>query len=106
VSLASCLQTTFEEGVLLSVEVQAGAHHNQIGEVNAWRSRLNVAVRAQAQKGMANTAVLECLSTSLNLPRSSLSIVSGHTSKKKTVKFENISEKTLLETLREAVGTP
>jgi uncharacterized protein YggU (UPF0235/DUF167 family) len=50
--------------------------------------------------------VLECLSTSLNLPRSSLSIVSGHTSKKKTVKFENISEKTLLETLREAVETP
>ena len=105
-SLASCLQTTFEEGVLLSIEVQPGARHNQIGEVNAWRSRLNVAVRAQAQKGMANKAILECLSTSLNVPQSSLSIVNGHTSKKKTVKFDNISEKTLLEALREAMSPP
>ena len=102
--LASCLQTTFEEGVLLNIVVQPGAHRNQIGEVNAWRSRLNVAVRAQAQNGMANKAILECLSTSLSVPRSSLSIVSGHTSKKKTVKFDNISEKTLLEALREAMN--
>ena len=87
------------------MEAQPGAHHNRIGEVNAWRSRLNVAVRAQAQKGMANKAILECLSASLNIPRSSLSIVSGHTSKKKTVKFENISEKTLLEALKEAMGS-
>jgi uncharacterized protein (TIGR00251 family) len=105
VSLASCLQTTFEEGVLLTIEAQPGAHYNQIGEVNAWRSRLNVAVRAQAQKGMANKAILECLSASLNIPRSSLSIVSGHTSKKKTVKFENISEQTLLEALKEAMNS-
>ena len=104
--LASCLQTTFEEGVLLNIVVQPGAHRNQIGEVNAWRSRLNVAVRAQAQNGMANKAILECLSTSLSVPQSSLSIVSGHTSKKKTVKFENISEKTLLEALREAMSSP
>ena len=104
--LASCLQTTFEEGVLLNIVVQPGAHRNQIGEVNAWRSRLNVAVRAQAQNGMANKAILECLSTSLSVPRSSLSIVSGHTSKKKTVKFENISEKTLLEALKEAMSSP
>ena len=104
--LASCLQTTFEEGVLLNIVVQPGAHRNQIGEVNAWRSRLNVAVRAQAQNGMANKAILECLSTSLSVPHSSLSIVSGHISKKKTVKFDNISEKTLLEALREAMISP
>jgi len=53
VSLASCLQTTFEEGVLLSVEVQAGAHHNQIGEVNAWRRRSRPSPEGDGEHGGA-----------------------------------------------------
>lgn len=98
-TLATCLQTTFDQGVLLAVEVQPGAHDNRIGQVNEWRARLAISVRAQAQKGQANAAVLELLSDALNIAKTDCSIVNGHTSRSKTVRFDNMKEKTLIETL-------
>ena len=98
-TLATCLQTTFDQGVLLAVEVQPGAHDNRIGQVNEWRARLAISVRAQAQKGQANAAVLELLSDALNIAKTDCSIVNGHTSRSKTVRFDNMKEKTLNETL-------
>jgi uncharacterized protein (TIGR00251 family) len=104
VCLSSCLQTTFQEGILLAIEVQPGSHRDGLGQVNQWRSRLSISVRARPEKGMANKAVLQLLSQSLQRPPSTLSIVSGHTSRIKTVRFENIDEAGLLEALRAAVG--
>ena len=98
-TLATCLQTTFDQGVLLAVEVQPGAHDNRIGQVNEWRARLAISVRAQAQKGQANAAVLELLSDALNIAKTDCSIVNGHTSRSKTVRFDNMKEKTQIETL-------
>ena len=98
-TLATCLQTTFDQGVLLAVEVQPGAHDNRIGQVNEWRARLAISVRAQAQKGQANAAVLELLSDALNIAKTDCSIVNGHTSRSKTVRFDNMKEKTLIEAL-------
>ena len=46
---------------------------------------LRVRVRAIADKGRANTAVLALLATSLGLPKSALTIVSGQTARLKTV---------------------
>ena len=102
--LASCIQTTFQEGVLLSIEVQPGASHTGIGTVNRWRSRLNVSVQANAERGLANRAVIDCFSRVLDLQKTSISIVAGHTSRKKTVRFENISEGDLLTLLKRETG--
>ena len=98
-TLAPCLQMTFDQGVLLAIEVQPGAHNNRIGQVNEWRARLAISVRAQAQKGQANTAVLELLSDALNIAKTDCSIVNGHTSRSKTVRFDNIEIATLIEIL-------
>ena len=98
-TLATCLQTTFDQGVLLAIEVQPGAHDNRIGQVNEWRARLAISVQAQAQKGQANLAVLELLSDALNSAKTDCNIVSGHTSRSKTVRFDNIEEATLIQTL-------
>lgn len=98
-TLATCLQTTLDEGVLLAIEVQPGAQNSRIGGVNEWRGRLSVAVQAQAQKGQANAAVLDLLSSALQVARINCSIVNGHTSKSKTVRFDNIEEATLLRAL-------
>ena len=100
-SLASCIQTTFQEGVLLSIEVHPAASHTGIGAVNRWRSRLSVYVQANAEKGLANRAVVDCLSDVLELQKTSISIVAGHASRKKTVRFENISEGQLLILLKQ-----
>ena len=68
--------------------------------MNTWRSSLKIFVQANAEKGLANRAVIDLFSDSLDLQKESISIVSGHTSRKKTVKFENISEGTLLTLLK------
>ena len=41
----------------MAIEVQPGAQTDRLIGVNPWRSRLGVAVRAQAQKGQANEAL-------------------------------------------------
>ena len=95
----SCLQPTLDGGVLMMIEVQPGAHLDRLLGVNQWRSRLGVAVQAQAQKGQANQAVISYLCEVLSQPKSSCSIVNGHTSRSKTVRFENIEHAELLGTL-------
>ena len=102
-SLATCIQTTFQEGVLLSIEVHPAASHTGIGAVNRWRSRLSVYVQANAEKGLANRAVVDCFSDLLDLQKASISIVAGHTSRKKIVRFENISEGQLLILLKREI---
>lgn len=84
---------------MLEVEVQPGSKRQGIVGFNEWRGFLTVAVRAEAQKGKANNAVLHVLSTSLNIPKNQLLIVSGTTSRNKKVRIENISSDLLIQLL-------
>ena len=81
---------------MLEIEVQAGAKRQGIVGLNLWRGRLTVAVRAEAQKGKANHAVLHVLSTSLNLPKHQFEIVSGTASRSKKIRIGNISSEVLV----------
>ena len=85
---AQYLQSTLDGAMAIDVEVQPGAKRQGILGLNTWRGRLRVAVRAHAQRGEANNALLHVLSTALEVPQSSLSIVSGTTSKLKKVRIE------------------
>jgi uncharacterized protein (TIGR00251 family) len=98
-AISSCVQSTLDGSVMLEVEVQPGAKRQGIVGFNEWRGRLTVAVRAEAQKGKANNAVLHVLSTSLNIPKNQLRIVSGTTSRSKKVRIENISADLLIQLL-------
>ncbi|MGY8728039.1 MAG: DUF167 domain-containing protein [Candidatus Poseidoniales archaeon] len=98
-AISSCVQSTLDGAVMLEVEVQPGAKRQGIVGFNEWRGRLTVAVRAEAQKGKANNAVLHVLSTSLNLPKSQLKIVGGTTSRSKKVRIENVSSDLLIQLL-------
>lgn len=95
----SCLQPTLDGGVLMMIEVQPGADRNRLMGVNQWRSRLGVAVKAQALKGQANQAVVGYLCEVFSQPKSSCSIVNGHTSRSKTVRFENLDHAEVLNAL-------
>ena len=87
----SCIQPTLDGAVMLEIEVQPGAKRQGVIGVNDWRGKLSVAVRADAQKGKANNAVLHVLSTTLNIPKYQLKIVAGKTSRSKKVRIEGLS---------------
>ena len=84
---------------MLEVEVQPSAKRQGIVGFNEWRGRLTGAVRAEAQKGKANNAVLHVLSTSLNIPKSQLRIVGGMTSRSKKIRIEKVSSDVLIKLL-------
>ena len=77
-----------ERSTRLRLRVSPGARRNELvgrhGE--AWKVR----VAAPPEGGRANDAVLDLLSQELELPRRSLSIVSGHTAREKVVRMEGI----------------
>ena len=76
---------------MLEVEVQPGSKRQGILGINHWRGRLSVAVRAEAQRGKANNAVLHVLSTALKISKQQLKIVGGATSRSKKVRIENLT---------------
>ena len=72
--LAACVQTTLAGDVLIEVEVQPGSSRQGIIGFNEWRGRIQVAVKAEAQKGKANHAVCNVLSKIFSAPAK---VVSG-----------------------------
>ena len=88
VRLATCVQTTLEGAVLIEIEVQPGASRQGIIGFNEWRGRIQVAVKAEAQKGKANHAVCNVLTKIFSVP---VTVVSGHTTRQKKVSIEGLT---------------
>lgn len=76
--------------MILKVKVHPSAGRDR---VEGWLGdTLKVSVSAAPEKGKANKAVIELLSKALKVPRSSLRIVAGETSKEKAVEIDGVSE--------------
>lgn len=72
------------------VRVTPKSRADGIGETLA-DGTVRVRVRAAAQDGKANDAVLALLREALGLPRGAVRIVSGHTSREKWIEAEGIT---------------
>ena len=96
VSLAACVQTTLDGAVLIEVEVQPGASRQGIVGFNDWRGRIQVAVKAEAQKGKANHAVCNVLSKIFAVP---VSVVAGHTTRQKKISITGLSSIEIIQIL-------
>ena len=74
---------------LLKVIVQARASRDQIlgfrGDV------LQVKVTAPPEGGKANAAVLKLVAKAVKVPKTSITLVRGHTSRDKVMAFEDLS---------------
>ena len=70
--------------VLVDVLVQPRASQVRLGPVR--QDRLVVAVTAPPVDGEANRAVVEALARALGVPRTSVEVVRGDTSRRKTVR--------------------
>lgn len=73
--------------MILSVTVKAGARQEKVERLSA--AEYKVWVRAVAEKGRANLAVLDALSAYLEVPKSRLSILSGHSSSRKRISVQS-----------------
>ena len=73
-----------KDGCLLSVRVQPGARRSAVAGI--WNNEaLKIALRAPAVDGKANEALIDFLSEKLKIRKSSIFIVTGHTSRCKLV---------------------
>jgi uncharacterized protein (TIGR00251 family) len=85
-------------GVILAVKIHPRAKKNAItGEVG---EALKVALTAPPVDGRANAACVEFFAKLLKVPRSSVTIASGQTSRNKVIRITGISA----ETVRTRIG--
>lgn len=78
----------------VKVRVQPGSSQNRLeffdGIVKAW-------VNAPPVEGAANEAVIKLLSKALKVPKSSISIVRGETSREKTLRIDGLTEDEIID---------
>lgn len=85
-------------GITFAVRVQPRAKRNAVvGEIG---EALKIALAAPPMDGRANEACIEFLADLVDVPRSSIAIISGHTSRNKVVRVAGLSSDTLRQRLQ------
>ncbi|MBL8816883.1 MAG: DUF167 domain-containing protein [Planctomyces sp.] len=90
------------EGCLLRLFVQPKARRRQV--VGLHLDRLKVAVTEPPDRGKANAAVIELIAELLNVPRSSVTLLRGDTSRAKDVVVAGVRADTAATLLRNALA--
>ena len=81
--------TPHAEGALLAVRAQPGAKRNAV--LGEQAGALKVAVTAPPEDGRANAALVELLRDWLDVKRSQVELVSGHTNRNKTFLIRGVT---------------
>lgn len=81
------------DGVLLTVRVTPRAGRNEWAGAHAGLPRIRLC--APPADGQANRALMEFLADALDRPRSTLTLVSGASSRTKTVQIRGITAETI-----------
>jgi uncharacterized protein len=72
-----------DEGWVLSIRAQPGARRSEVA--GAYGDALRIRIGAPANDNKANAELVRFLATSLGVPRRSVTIARGHTSRDKAV---------------------
>ena len=91
--IESCIQTTLDGTVIIDIEVQPGSSRQGVVGYNEWRGKLQIAVKAEAQKGKANYAVCNILGKIFS---SKATVISGHTSRSKKINVQGLSSQQII----------
>ena len=92
------------QGATFQVKVQPRARKNAIvGELG---DTLKLALTAPPIDGRANEACIAYFAELLNVPRASVTIAAGHSSRNKVIRVAGLSAAEVEKRLREAVGVP
>jgi hypothetical protein len=90
--------TTHPAGLSFKVHVQPGASRNQVLGLHG--DALKLKLTAPPVEGKANKACIELLSEALGLPKTSIEIVSGQTSRRKKIRVTCSASRSALLRLR------
>lgn len=82
------------ENLIIKLKISPNASKNEIIKTD---EIVKVKVTAQPIENKANKALVEFLSKKFKVPKSSIEIVKGETSKEKTILFKNISSDKMVE---------
>lgn len=82
------------ENLIIKLKISPNASKNKIIKTD---EMVKVKVTAQPIENKANKALVEFLSKKFKVPKSSIEIVKGETSKEKTILFKNISSDKMVE---------
>jgi uncharacterized protein (TIGR00251 family) len=87
-------------GATFSVKVHTGARKNEItGEIG---DALKIAITAPPAEGRANSSCIDLLAEFLKVPRSSITIAAGQTSRNKVIRVHGLTADQVRERLRAA----
>ncbi len=90
-----------DSGATFAVKVQPRAHKNAI--TGAVGEALKIALTAPPVEGKANDACIEFLAELLNVPRGSVTIIGGHSSRNKVVRVTGRTAAEIEQRFRAAV---
>ena len=79
-----------KEGIEVHLHIQTNAKKSEV--VGLFDNRLKIKIHALPQEGRANAALIKFLSELTGLPRASIKLKRGDTSKKKTVLLNTLDE--------------
>lgn len=88
-----------DDGLIIEVRVQPKASSNRIAGLHG--EALKLCVTAPPEDGKANKAVAALLARALGVKKQAVSIVSGQTSRTKSVKITGYSKNELLKLINE-----
>ncbi len=86
------VQARNDGSVVITVHVQPRAAKNQVAGLHD--GALKLRLTAPPVDGKANKAVIACLASLLGVSKSSLSLVSGHKSRRKQVLVQGVDQDT------------
>ena len=90
-----------KDGLTIGVITHPQSNENRINGIHD--GMLKIDVTAPPEKGKANEAVVKLLSKELGVPKSSIEILSGETSRKKVVLIKGMDLEALKNILREII---
>lgn len=97
--IRNCLFAT-EKGTILTIEVSPGSKTNRFPTgYNPWRKAVSIQVKAQAMENKANKAIISLIADTLNIPRTEVKILAGHTSSIKKILLNGLTLDSLANTL-------
>jgi len=92
-----------DQGIELFVKVTPNAAKNRIGEIkndSTNRYVLKVYVTAPPENNQANQAVIELIAKQFKIPKSSIVIINGRSSRQKTLLLQNVNLSLIESTLK------
>ena len=90
-----------EDGVILDLEISAGAKETKVHGYNPWRKRIEIRLSERAEKGKANAELISFLSGLFAVNSRNIRISAGLTNSRKSVKIMDVNATDILKVLNQ-----